>query len=519
LKKIYNNFIDFVKKNPLEFWILVAILAIGAFCRLYKIAGYMTFLGDEGRDVIIVRRLLTEGHPPLIGPGTSIGNMYLGPFYYYMMAPALLFANFSPVGPAAMIAILGIITIWFVWFAGREWFGKVAGIIAAGLYAISPTIIIYSRSSWNPNIMPFFALLSVYSIWKVWKDHKFNWLLVLGFSFAAVVQSHYLGLLLVPTLFIFWVLTIWNLKKSGNWKLEGKNFRRKSIFGIIIFILLMSPLFFFDLRHNWINTKAMYQFFTVRQTTVSIRPWTAIPKIPEMLKTIDTTLIGGKNVLAGEIAAVLFGLGFLTLIIYAIRLGKKNIRKLNPAYYLLISWFGFGLIGFGIYKQNIYDHYFGFLFAVPYLVLGIIVFHLFKHGKLGKLFGAVLVVYLIVVNLMQNPIKFAPNNELQRAVDVSKKIEQVDGNQRFNLGVIAVQNYEDGYKYFLLKDNQPVVDIDSQIKNSITNQLFVVCELEKSKCDPTHNAVAAVANFGWSKIDSSWEVDGVVVYRLIHSKP
>src|ERR1700690_3254568 len=104
----------------MEFWILVTILIIGAVCRLYNIAGYMTFLGDEGRDVIIVRRLLVEGHPPLIGPGTSIGNMYLGPLYYYMMAPALFLAAFSPVGPAVQIALLGIVTIWLVWFAGAR---------------------------------------------------------------------------------------------------------------------------------------------------------------------------------------------------------------------------------------------------------------------------------------------------------------------------------------------------------------------------------------------------------------
>ena len=247
IKNFKLKIIDFVSNNKKEILILGLILLVGTFFRLYKISSYMTFLGDEGRDVIIVRRLLTEGHPPLIGPGTSIGNMYLGPFYYYMMAPALLLAAFSPVGPAIEIAILGIVTIWFVWYAFREWFpvGKflnVGALVAAGLYAISPTIIIYSRSSWNPNIMPFFALLSVFSIWKVWKDHKFNWLLAMGFSFAAVVQSHYLGLLLAPTLFIFWALTIWNLKKSKKWKLEGKDFRRKSIFGIIIFILLMSPL-------------------------------------------------------------------------------------------------------------------------------------------------------------------------------------------------------------------------------------------------------------------------------------
>ena len=62
---------------------LIGILLLAAFFRLYKIADYMTFLGDEGRDVLIVRNLLTKADPILIGPGTSVGNMYLGPLYYY----------------------------------------------------------------------------------------------------------------------------------------------------------------------------------------------------------------------------------------------------------------------------------------------------------------------------------------------------------------------------------------------------------------------------------------------------
>src|SRR5258706_2554395 len=101
---------SWVINHKLEFLLLIIIWAIGAFMRLYKISGYMTFLGDEGRDVIIVKRLLTELHTPLIGPGTSIGNMYLGPAYYYMMAIPLLVFNFSPVGPAVFIALLSLLT-------------------------------------------------------------------------------------------------------------------------------------------------------------------------------------------------------------------------------------------------------------------------------------------------------------------------------------------------------------------------------------------------------------------------
>src|SRR3989339_69034 len=113
-----KRIISWLKNN----WILVLILLVGAFLRLYKINEFMTFLGDEGRDVIVVRNLLVKLDPILIGPGTSIGSMYLGPLYYYFMAPFLLLFNFSPIGPAVGVALMGVATIYLVYITGRDWF-------------------------------------------------------------------------------------------------------------------------------------------------------------------------------------------------------------------------------------------------------------------------------------------------------------------------------------------------------------------------------------------------------------
>ncbi len=504
---------NWVKKNPVEFWILFVILIVGAISRLFKIDQYMTFLGDEGRDVIIVRRLLTEGHPPLIGPGTSIGNMYLGPLYYYLMAPGLLIANFSPVGPAVQIAILGIVTIWMVWAIGREWFGKTAALIAAGLYAISPTVIIYSRSSWNPNIMPFFALLSMYSIWRVWKHKEFKWLIVLGVSFASVLQSHYLGLLLAPTLGVFWLLTLIDIWKD---KLNKKSFINYTLIALISFLLLMSPLLFFDMRHNWINFSAMEKFFAERQTTVSARPWSAVPKIPALFVQINQSLIGGMNKTVTLLISVFLCIGVIWTILRS--KNKKDWLKFYGQYYLVFLWMIFALIGFGIYKQNIYDHYFGFVFAVPYLLFGVFITKFININKFTKVLGILLTFYLVVINLMHNPLLSTPNNQLARARDVAQKISTEVGGDQFNLAVIAERNYQDGYKYFLLRNNKNVVEIDANNPQTISTNLYVVCEMLPEKCDPTHSARAEVANFGWSKIDTTWEVDGVLVYRLSHTK-
>jgi 4-amino-4-deoxy-L-arabinose transferase-like glycosyltransferase len=501
MEKIALNFINWIKKNPLEFGILLVILAVAAFCRLYKISDYMTFLGDEGRDVIIVRRFLTQLHPPLIGPGTSIGSMYLGPIYYYMMAPALLIANFSPVGPAVQIAILGVITVLFVWLVGRVWFGKTAGLISAGLYAISPTVIIYSRSSWNPNIMPFFALLSVYSIWKVWKEQKFNWLLVLGISFAVVLQSHYLGLLLAPTLFLFWILTLRNSKLVPN-------FLKKSVFGLLIFLTLMSPLLFFDLRHNFQNFSAVKIFFTGSHD-IGLPLNAYFSKIGSTALMISSNLISAKNIY----------LTVITLILFLSVAAWVGIRKsFKSPFGLVFLWLAFGIVGVSLYRGPVYDHYLGFLFPAPFLLLGALAQNITK-AKIWYLIFGIYLLSIVFINFIKSPVLSSPNMQLPRAISVAKVIKEKANGERFNLATISDLNNRDVYQYFLMVWGEKVVDTDpSSTIFTVTDQLFVVCELPREKCDPVHNPSAWITNFGWTKIVDEWPVWGGTLFKLGHTK-
>jgi len=512
---------NWIKANRKEAFVLAVILLIGAFFRLYRIDEYMTFLGDEGRDAIVVRRLLVNFDPILVGPGTSIGDMYLGPLYYYMMAPALFLANFSPVGPAVMVALLGVATIFLTWWVAREWFGKLVALIASLFYALSPVVIYYSRSSWNPNIMPFFALLSIYSIWRVWQKHEFKWLIALGVSFAFVLQSHYLGLLLAPVFGLFWLLTFLAVKNKNE---EKSRLFKLSLISFVVFALLMSPLVLFDARHGFRNFSAMKKFFTERQTTISVRPWSGFSKILPISQKIITRLIDGTNLLVGLWTSLLLAFGIL-LIGARIISGKDLNKKVKSALFLLSVWLTVALVGLSVYKQEIYDHYYGFFFPAPFILLGVIVSTIIKSAKEKifllrfPLYLAVFVafVFLALVNIRYNPLQYPPNRQLQRTVEVADKIIKESKSWEFNLAVIAERNYEGAYQYFLEKDGAPLIIIDPQRADvTITDQLFVVCELPKVMCDPTHNPKAQVANFGWSKIEGEWEVGGTTLYKLVH---
>lgn len=500
-----------VEKNKFEFALLLFILLFALVLRVWKIDQYLPFLGDEGRDVRVVRRFITHFDLMFIGPRTSIGDMYLGPLYYYLISPFLFLWNFSPVGPAVFVSLTSVVTVFLIWHTVREWFGKYGAMASAFLYAISPIIILNARHSWNPNIMPFLALLSIYSIWKVWEKREFKWLLVIGASFGAIIQSHYLGLLIAPTIAIFWAATLYKLSKSNSKKVRPFIYYTSG--ALIIFLILMFPLFLFDWKHGWQNTIALKTFFFNRQSTVSAKPWNAIPQLwPLWQEQIVIRLLTAKNSQVGTVIGAIFVLvsSYYGYLYYKV----KNWDKLDVLS-LLALWGVVGLLGIGLLKQAIYDHYFGFLFPLPFILFGFL-FEEFLKRKL-KIIAVIILTILIVINFKANPLFDPPQNQLKRVQDIDQNIISDSQNKPFNFALIAKQNYEEGYLYYFEMWKAQVREINPQdIPGTLSDQLYVVCE--DPVCEPINNAKAEVANFGWAKIDRQWEVDGTKVFRLVHSK-
>lgn len=470
---------------------MAIIILVAGYVRLYKISQYMTFLGDEGRDVSIVRQIVTGEKFTLIGPGTSIGNMYLGPLYYYLMTVPLAIWQLSPVGPAVMVAGFGLATVALLWWVARQWVDRVSALAVALLYALSPTVIIYSRSSWNPNIMPFFALLGMYAVWKVWRFGYWRWLVIAAVCLAFILNSHYLGLLLAPVMGIFWLKSRKNL---SAW--------RYTFIALVAFVLLMSPLVLFDMRHGWTNAAALHKFFAERQTTVNIKVYKAIPNLWPLWVQIVHSLVAAHNTVAASISAVVIIAGLIW------GLWVKNIRR---DVVFIVVWLGVALVGLGLYKQHIYDHYFGFIFPAVFLALGF-VFHLLSRNRIGQGVALASCLGLLMVNIADNPLRYGPNNQLTHTRVIADFINRESGNRDFNLALLSSHNYDMSYRYFLTLDQAKY----KTIHEKQTDQLFVICE--EAKCEPINNPMWEVAAFGWAKTDGHWEFPwGAQVYRLVHN--
>ncbi|MBI2596841.1 glycosyltransferase [Candidatus Daviesbacteria bacterium] len=508
IRVIIKSYLDLIrlwwklKNQKLLFMAFLLILSLATFLRFFKLSEYMTFLGDEGRDALVVKDMLTNYHFPLIGPPTSVGNIYLGPLYYYMMAFSMMIFWLNPIAAAMMNALVGVAVVVLIYCLGKIWFNKAAGLIASFFYAISPITIIYSKSSWNPNPAPFFALISMLGLYKVNKTGNFLWLILTGIMVAAALQMHYLALILIPICAVIWLYEIlFRIQR----KEQIRHFFMGTSLGILFFLLVMSPLFWFDLRHNLLNYRGIIELMS-SDSAIKGNLFNNLLKIPNLY---SYNLIG--RYIAGENLILTWILSLVILIPFAASIYQRvRSNKIIWPYFVLGVWLFVGLLGLSFYQQGIYDHYLGFMNPVPFLLLGSLATVKYKK-KITKVLLLSLVLLLAYVNLQKNPLNNKPNNQLKRTQDVARFVINKTEGKDFNFALIAESNYDAAYQFYLDQyDHKP-----KQVPFDITDQLFVVCE--DSVCDPTHNAKYEVAAFGWSKIDWMEEYSGVKLYKLIHN--
>lgn len=513
-----------------QFIAVVFILILAAFLRLYRIADYMTFLGDEGRDVLVVYNIL-HGKLTLLGPTSSVGGFFLGPVYYYFMAPFLWLFNYNPVGPAVMVALFGVATVFLIYKFCKDLFNYKVGLIAALLYAISPLVIAYSRSSWNPNPLPFFSLLTLFVLYKSVEKNKLKYIFRSGILLGIAMQLHYLATFLAAIMF-FYIL----LSEIIFPKLNIKNviflLVKKYLILLLGFIIGWSPFLAFEVRHGFLDFKNIFNFILHSQDTGAGT---------NFLLTIHDVFfrLFGRLILAFPPPEQLFKYGFFTLNLWAgfilalailssifllfsfyksLKLKNETFKK----YLLIVLWFFVGIILFGFYKKSIYDYYFSFMFPVPFIMLGLLMSFIYENKKikyLGKIITILLLIFLFFVNIQGLPFRYEPNRQLNQMKIIADFVMTRTDAKPFNFALISGGNSDHAYRYFFTVWNNPSKIIEDKEhdpeRKTVTDQLFVVCE-SPLPCEPLGHSLWEIAGFGRAEIAGSWDVSVVKVYKLIH---
>jgi 4-amino-4-deoxy-L-arabinose transferase-like glycosyltransferase len=124
---------------------IVLIILAGVFLRLYRISDFYMFLADQGRDAVIVRRIILLQKFPLIGPPSSLGEEFLGPFYYYVVAPFLWLFQSNPVGLAVGVALLSITASIGIYFIVKKIVSREVALILSIIISTSSLLVDVGR--------------------------------------------------------------------------------------------------------------------------------------------------------------------------------------------------------------------------------------------------------------------------------------------------------------------------------------------------------------------------------------
>jgi 4-amino-4-deoxy-L-arabinose transferase-like glycosyltransferase len=504
--------------------LLILILLLAAFMRLYLISDYMTFLGDEGRDVLVALGIL-QGHFTLLGPRASAGNFFTGPIYYYFMAPFLWLFHLDPVGPAVMVALFGVATVWLVYHVGKTFFDKKTGLIAAALYAVSPLVITYSHSSWNPNVVPFFSLLTIYFLYKaVTTARSWKYYLLVGFFLGICIQLHYISVFLAVIVAVSLFIMQWFL----NNKMQIVPLIKYYLEIFVGFLIGYSPFLAFEVRHGFPNTKTIIQFITTDTTKSGYETYSAFyqPIGDVFFRSFGRLVFAfpSPDLYQYHLTAQLGLYGVLIVIMALVSVAALFLNKNKFVVILIGTWFVLGVVLFGLYKKPIYDYYLVFMFPLPFLLIANLIGKVteLKKGTMryGIALGAILFIAIFGYNLYYQPFQYPPNKQKAQTEEIAKFVISQTNNQPFNFAMLSAGrgNSDYAYVYYLTILDHPPVTIDIPAndpqRKTVTNQLLVVCE--DRNCKPLGNSLWEIAGFGQAAVWKSWSVSVVDVYKLVH---
>lgn len=460
-------------------WLLIAIFLIAALLRLYNLPGTMMFLGDQGRDAIIVKRIFKDFDPVFIGPVTSVGNLYLGPLYYYFMVPFLWLTYPSPVGPTYGVAILGIITVFLMYKLGRELIGSPAALIATSFLALSSTVINNTRFSWNPNPAPLVSLLMVYFTYQAWKKNPKYWLLV-TVLFSVIIQLHYLTLLSAAGAGLVLLWQIYDSRK--NWG-RLRQLLVIAVASIAIFVTSLTPLILFDLKHDNLNAKAFTRMFTGED---NFKQNAAVP-LPEKIATIVKETHGrGMHILfeisIGKHRTLNTGLLILTLVVIsALVINPKKWQLRRPGFggeTVVFAYLITGIIGTAFYGHTVFDHYIAYLFPITFLTFGIVIRTLTVKVPATTGLTAIFGLAFLAWNLPRYQLQ-TQNWSLDDVHRTANTIlTRVKPGDKYNIVLLSETGDIDGqsYRYFLEVSSSPPLAIENRGQ---AEMLFIINEDKK----------------------------------------
>lgn len=222
----------------------VLFVLLGLFFRFYQPLTRLGYGHDTDLASWIIKDIMIDGHPRLIGQLTTQPGVFIGSLTYYAQIPGYWISRFDPAGNLFWSFIACLFSLVSIFWVTYRLYGKKTAVITTMMFAVSfdisrtervavPTALVFVWSSWF-----YYFLVKLFS-----GDSKSLYFLAILFSLVWHL-SLALGLLF-PLVILGIILNTKSLKL--------KHLALSFVLGLV----LTSPLLVFELKHNFQQIQAV----------------------------------------------------------------------------------------------------------------------------------------------------------------------------------------------------------------------------------------------------------------------
>jgi hypothetical protein len=425
--------IKFIKRN----WILIGILGLALFLRLYNFQAYFNYGHDQDLIGWFIKDVLVNNHLRLIGQQTSSMGVFIGPYFYYLLIPFYLITSMDPIGGIILVTILGMASVFSFYWVFNKIFNRTVGLIAASIYATSFLITFVDREVAPTMPVMLWTIWYFYGLWSILKGKSKTYLLM-GLLLGLIWDLNLALLLLTPLIPLAQVLS----KKKLSFKFV--------ITGIAIFFIAFSPYIAFEVRHGFSQTKSIVSSLTTsKDYGGGSKPGLAkLDRVMQIVNVNTTRVFWGTEYPKNLVRLTFFALiGVLALLIW-----KKKLPK--ELTIIAILWQILFVVFFTVNSINISEYYLNGMNVIWIMVVSLGIYHISKQKSPLKYLGLILVVF-IALNLRSFTRYSTNGNGYVEKKALTSFIKEDAGKHNFPcvaVSYITAPGYNFGFRYFLWQE-------------------------------------------------------------------
>ncbi len=412
--------------------VLIIAIFLGFVTRSYQFKD--RFLYDHDHDLAswIVRDIIVDHHPRLIGQLTSSPGIFIGPLFYYALIPFYLMGHMDPLPTVAITWILGVLSIASVYYVFNKLYNPFSAKVVSLMYAVS-----FFLSNNDRRVVPTTPVM----LWSIWYFYAINLLysgnrsslLILAILFALVWHINLALALLFPIV----VLGVIVARKS----FKIKDF----VLPIVVFMVLSAPLIVFEARHNFQQTRALGQ--TLSSVGKHSETTGTLNEESKWHKTIRYIARNTNNIFLNvEPSGIKL---YVIPVVLLIALLFLRFRKSESVIYSL--WIALYVAFFSLHPINLSEYY---LSGLDILILAGFTFlaNSLRMNKVGFIVVIIGLTFLIARNFGQIlsvgtfQIGYVPKKAI---VNEIKEDAIRNGYPCVAVSYITDVGYNFGYRYFL----------------------------------------------------------------------